>query len=195
MMQKHMNLRIMLVFLMVICIGTIFADNKILKNSNVSKKNHTEKKKEYLLKKLPQDAENVEVEGNKYFRHNGIYYRPGKSGYHVVNAPHGLKVKHLPRGVRVIRHYDVDYYFYYNTYYRYDPINTVYIVIDAPDWADNDFYDDKLNLMNGSVLVGKYLGGDRDEIYFIFSGEKKRFPVEEVISIEFAPPIYDGDDF
>jgi len=194
-MQKYKNLKTMLLFLLMISIGISYADNKILKNSNVSKKNHTEKKKNYLMKKLPQEAEKVDVEGKKYFRHNGIYYRPGKSGYHVVNAPHGLRVKHLPRDVRIIRHYDVDYYFYYNTYYRYDPIHEIYIVINTPDWADNDYYDDKLNLIDGSILFGRYLGGDRDQVYFIFNGDKRRFPVEEIVSIEFSTPFYDGDDF
>jgi len=194
-MQKHMNLKTMLLFLLMISIGVSNADNKILKNSNVSKVNNTEKKKEYLLKNLPQEAEKIDVEGKKYFRHNGIYYRPGKSGYHVVNAPHGLKVKHLPRGVRIISHYDVDYYFYYNTYYRYDPMHEIYIVINAPEWADKDFHDDKLSLIDGSVLYGKYLGGDREHVYFMFNGDKEKYPVEEVISIEFVPAFYDGDDY
>ena len=44
-MQKHMNLKTMLLFLLMISIGVSNADNKILKNSNVSKVNNTEKKK------------------------------------------------------------------------------------------------------------------------------------------------------
>ena len=68
-------------------------------------------------------------------------------------------------------------------------------MINTPDWADNDYYDDKLNLIDGSILFGRYLGGDRDQVYFIFNGDKRRFPVEEIVSIEFSTPFYDGDDF
>lgn len=184
-MQRLFNVKAILLILLLVS-GLCFGDVKIINNTSKSK-NKPEKKKEYLVKNLPQEAEKVEVEGKPYFRKNGIYYIEGKTGYKIVRPPYGMKVKHLPNGVRIIRHHDTNYYYYYNTYYSYDARQDIYIVVKTPDWAYEDYKDDKLSLMNGSVLIGKYLGGNSDEVYFLFNGEKNRYPVEEVISIEFAP--------
>jgi hypothetical protein len=66
-------------------------------------------------------------------------------------------------------------------------------VINEPEWADKRYYDDRLNLVNGSVLVGQYLGGDREAVDFLFDRELKRIRREEIISLEFAPALLEQD--
>jgi len=196
-MKKIINLKVMIMLILMIVVSLSFADIKVIKGnakgntkSNAKIKPNQKKKKNYEVKNLPKETEKVIVEGKPYFHKNGVYYSEGKSGYKVVNAPYGVKVKHLPKGVRLIRHKEVNYYYFYNTYYMYDNKREVYIVIKTPEWADSNYSDDKLTLMNGSELIGKYMGGDRNDVFFLFNGEKNHYPLEEVISIEFAPAFY-----
>jgi hypothetical protein len=181
--------------IMLLTMATLFSDAKVSPNKIEKRRPDDTKKKDYVVKQIPEKAEKIIVEGNPYFMHEGIYYRKDKTGYRIVKPPHGTQVKRLPNGARVIRRPDNIYYFYFNTYYRYDPRMDIYIVINNPEWADLDYYSDRLSMINGSVLIGRYAGGDRDYVHFIFNGELKRIRVEEIISLEFAPAIYEGDSY
>ncbi len=194
-MAGNMRPRVIVTVITLLLGLSLFAQSKMVKDNPSKQFPQDANKKGYVVKNLPEQSEKLMVEGNPYYVNKGVYYRKGHDGYRIVKAPYGVKVKHLPDGIRVIRRQGVEYYYYYNTYYRYDLNNDIYIVIHEPEWADKNFYSDKLNLMNGSVLVGKYLGGDSENVRFMFDGEKRVVQVEEIISIEFAPAMYEGNDY
>ncbi len=194
-MTVKMRLRVFVTVMMLLLGLSLIAETQLTNDNDSKQRQGNMKKKDYIVKNLPEQSEKLMVEGNPYYVNKGVYYRKGHDGYRIVRAPYGVRVKHLPDGIRVIRRQGVEYYYYYNTYYRYDVNSDVYIVINEPEWADKNFQSDKLNLMNGSVLVGRYLGGDSETVRFLFGGEKRVVPVEEIISIEFAPAIYEGNDY
>ena len=135
---------------------------------------------------LPKGNVEIKIGEEKYFTYNGIFYKRHHKGYKVVKAPRGARIKHIPEGFRMIRKRGIAYYVYYHTWYQYDEIADVYIVVDVPGGGSYDYFDDKMYLVNGSILVGRYLGGTDEIVKFRFNGETRRIPIEDVISIEFA---------
>jgi len=136
--------------------------------------------------KLPKGNVEINVGEEKYYAHNGIFYKKQHKGYRVVKAPRGAKIKRIPDGFRMVRRRGMAYYVYYHTWYKYDDVADVYIVVDFPDGDSYDYYDDKLYMVDGSVLIGRYMGGTNEYVKFRFNDETQRFPLEDIISIEFA---------
>jgi len=53
-----------------------------------------------------------------YYFHNGLYYQGAPSGFAVVAAPFGLRIRVLPLGYRRVMFGAVPHYYYMGTYYR-----------------------------------------------------------------------------
>jgi len=79
---------------------------------------------------LPHGYMDVSSGRDRYYYHRGTFYRPGHSGYYVVQAPRGCVVRELPpRYSRV--------YFGSSLFYRYDNVyyqscRDGYVVVDPP---------------------------------------------------------------
>ncbi|HOY96710.1 MAG TPA: DUF6515 family protein [Catalimonadaceae bacterium] len=53
-----------------------------------------------------------------YYFHNGLYYQGAPSGYAVVAAPFGLRIRVLPVGYHRVMFGAVPHFYYMGTYYR-----------------------------------------------------------------------------
>ncbi len=139
---------------------------------------------------LPAGHNQIMVNQHPYFYFNGIFYQTGPGGFFVTRAPLGARISILPFGYATLQIGTVPYYYYYGTYYRYLPEEKVYLVVEPPFQTQTaeQRIEDKVNLVDGSVLVGRYLGGTQSLVQFEFDGEIREIPVNEIISISFAPP-------
>ncbi|MCF7918748.1 MAG: DUF6515 family protein [Candidatus Cloacimonetes bacterium] len=135
---------------------------------------------------LPKGSVEIEVGGERYYQNHGIFYKKHPHGYKVVKAPKGARIRRIPDGFRMVRRHDRVFYVFYHTWYYYDEPNDVYIVVDEPEDEYKDNSSDKIYLVNGSVLVGMFLGGTDEIVKFLFDDEVRKIPVEEIVSIEFA---------
>lgn len=138
--------------------------------------------------KLPAGHKTIVVKGTNYYHHKGIFYKRRSSGFVVVRAPIGAEIPILPAGYVTIRIGGVAYYHYYATYYRYDPVKKAYIVIEKPESAEEAAFD-RVHLVDGSTLEGVYMSGTQSIIQFEAAGEIMEIPIEEVVSIIFAPGV------
>ena len=170
---------LLLAFVVLACSISLWAGPKVVTNNSKSRR---------IVKKeqLPKGNVEIKVGEEEYYAYNGIFYKKYHKGYRVVKAPRGAKIKRIPDGFRIVRKRGIPYYVYYHTWYRYDEIADIYIVVDFPDGDSYDYYDDKLYMVNGSVLVGRYMGGSDEHVKFRFNDETERIPLEDIISIEFA---------
>jgi len=149
----------------------------------VVKKRHHAKPK--VMVKLPVHHKKILVKGNPYYVHAGVWYKHGPSGYTVIKAPHGARLKVLPNGYRKVVFGGVIYFNYYGTYYRHDPVVKEYYVVDTPPSAVTQ---DVVTLYDGDELKGTYLGGDNDKIEFQVGEEVYEVEVSDIVSIHFEPP-------
>lgn len=180
-----MKTKIKLVLLLVfITTSMAFAQTTKVKKVTTNRKSP----QKVIKKVLPKDHEKVIVKDDTYYFHRGVYYRPEKKGYKVVKAPIGARIRRLPDGFRIVRRTNRIYYVFFHTWYVYDELNDIYIVVEKPADQTDDYQLDKLYLLNGSVLVGIYMGGSRDSIQFLFDNEVKEISVTDIISLEFAAP-------
>lgn len=138
--------------------------------------------------KLPQGHKNIKVHGKNYHYHKGIFYKRGPAGFIAVRGPIGARVSILPPGYLSVRIGGLMFYHYYDTYYRYDPVDKVYIVIEKPEVVQANTMD-VITLVNGDILEGIYLGGTRSTVQIEIDGEINEIAVEEIVSISFAPAI------
>lgn len=136
--------------------------------------------------KLPSGYKNVVVHGKNYHYHKGVFYKKSRAGFVAVRSPIGARIGMLPMGYLTVRTGGVMYYHYYDTYYRYDPVHKVYIVIEKPEEVHSSTMDE-IALVNGDILEGLYLGGTRSTVQIEIDREIMEIPVEEIISITFAP--------
>lgn len=178
--KKTMSIIMLVIF--ITATAFLMAEVKVVKSTG--RKVHEVKKVD-----MPKDYKKIEVNGEIYYVHHGVYYKTSRRGYKVVKAPKGAKIKHLPDGVKIIKRKNRNYYYFYHTWYIYDHKSDIYIVVDRPEYIEDDFVSDKLYMLNGSVLVGKFMGGSDDSVRFFFNDEVKRIPVEEIISIEFGASV------
>lgn len=82
---------------------------------------------------LPVGHRTVVVGKNRYFVHNGVYYRAQGRNFRVVAAPVGLRVATLPAGFVSVNLNGARYYRFGNTYYR--PANRGFVVVKRPRGA------------------------------------------------------------
>jgi len=127
----------------------------------------------------------IDVHGHRYFFSGGLFYEYGPLGYVLVRAPIGAHVPFLPDGYRTFVHGGITFYLHLGTYFRFDPIMRVYVVVDPPVY-DYDLQD-VLYLRDGEIMVGHLLRTDSEMVDFLMDGEIYEIPLEDVESIEIAP--------
>lgn len=79
---------------------------------------------------LPHGYAEVSAGRDRYYYHRGTFYRPGRHGYYVTNAPRGCVVRELPSRYSRVYFGSSLYYRYNNVYYQSCPEG--YVVVDPP---------------------------------------------------------------
>ena len=143
-----------------------------------------------VVARLPLGHGKIVVGGTLYYYHRGVFYRKAHRGYTVVRAPRGARVKLLPSGHVTVYVGAEPYFYYYGAYYRYAPDDEAYVVVEAPQGVEHveAMAFDTIGLIDGSTLEGTYMGGTKSVVQFVLGGEVREIPVEEIVSIRFAPP-------
>lgn len=80
---------------------------------------------------FPNGAVRLNMGNDMFHFSEGRFFREGRRGYYLVDAPIGIRVPHLPRGFR--SYYDNrygSYYSYQDIYYR--QVDNGYLVIEQP---------------------------------------------------------------
>ena len=143
-----------------------------------------------VLVELPHDNVRIVVGRDEYFYSRGVYYRTGPHGYVTIAAPLGARVRFLPEGYTTVMIGGGPFFFYYGTYYQQDPVTKEYVVVNpngtanAPPPATFD----RLNLVDGRTIDGTFAGASPDTISFNINGVVQNFPIEQIVTIAFAPP-------
>ncbi len=88
-----------------------------------------------VIKVLPNGHKRVVVKGVPYYYHRGVFYRPGASGYVVVDAPLGFRIGSLPSGASELWVGGDTYYYHNGNYFRWNPARKAYVVVSAPQGA------------------------------------------------------------
>jgi hypothetical protein len=161
---------------------SLFAGAKVVKTVKKGNKNPQLVKQE----SLPKDRDEIIIGEDQYYADHGVFYKKHPEGYKISKAPKGAHVKHVPDGMRRVRRHDRDYFVFYHTWYIYDDVERVYIVVDSQDDNVNDYESDTIYLVNGSVMVGTFVGGNSDYVKFLFNGSTQRIPKDEIIYLEFG---------
>jgi hypothetical protein len=140
--------------------------------------------------RLPRERTRVVVAGKEFFYSRGVFYRSGPKGYVTVAAPSGARIRVLPVGYVTIRIGAIPYYYYYGTYYQFDPASKVYTVVSPPAGASPQAVStlDKMELVDGRTLEGTFIGGTKSTVQFEVDGAVQEIPIDQIISIVFAPP-------
>ena len=179
--KKHVHELFFLLFILIFVI-----------TGNASARTHTVvvHKKTYTktVVKLPKGHAKIVVSGNPYFFHNGVFYKKAPKGYVVVKTPVGARVKTLPRGYSVVRVGGRKYYLHQGIYFDFDPVRKVYVVVDRPntDFVINYQPLHRVQLADGSIYDGVYLGGTKDAVEMEVDEEIWEIPVEEIEYISFV---------
>ena len=140
--------------------------------------------------RLPRERTRVVVAGKEFFYSRGVFYRSGPKGYVTVAAPLGARIRVLPVGYVTIRIGAIPYYYYYGAYYQFDPVAKVYTVVGPPAGTTAQPVStlDKIELVDGRTLQGTFVGGTNTTVQFEVDGAIQEIPIEQIISIVFAPP-------
>jgi hypothetical protein len=147
-----------------------------------------------VITHLPQSHITVKHTGSSFIYSRGVYYRRHPHGYVVVRPPFGLRIRALPFGYTTFSVGAVPYYYYYGTYYSYDPVSKVYVVCDKPAKEEaGDSKLDQVTLIDGNVLEGIYLKGDSKVVELEVDGKVHEIPVGKIVSIQFAPSDANAD--
>ncbi len=138
---------------------------------------------------LPRENVRVVVGKKEYFYSQGVFYHVVGRGYAPVAAPIGARITILPGGYTTLTIGGGPLFFYYGTYYRYDPADKSYVVVPPPSsngaLAQPAF--DKLQLTDGSTMEGTFMGGNNASIQFQVNGAVQDIPIDQIVSITFAP--------
>jgi len=87
-----------------------------------------------VIAKLPHGHRTVYVDRSPYYFYDGIFYRPGSSGYVVVSGPVGAIVANLPLGHSRVSIGGALYFTFGGNYYRQVPQGYV-VAAPPPDVA------------------------------------------------------------
>jgi hypothetical protein len=136
---------------------------------------------------LPAERTRVFAGGKEYFYARGVFYRTGSRGYVVTRGPIGARVRILPPGYVTLR-VGGGPFFFYGTYYRFDPARRDYVVVEPPEGAPAPPTMDRLNMADGSTIEGTYVGGTASIVQINVDGKVEEIPIDPIVSIEFAPP-------
>jgi hypothetical protein len=137
---------------------------------------------------LPAERTRVIAGGREYFYTRGIFYRPGPRGYIVTRGPIGARVRMLPPGYVTLQIGGGPFFFYYGTYYRLDPARRDYVVVAQPEGAPAPPTMDRINMADGRMIEGTYVGGNASVVQINVDGTVQEIPIDQIVSIEFAPP-------
>ena len=81
---------------------------------------------------LPQDAVVIRHQNYNYHYHNGYYYRPYGTSYHMIGAQYGIRINVLPVGYYSWNIGSNPFYYYEGTYYTPIPQSNQYQVTKPP---------------------------------------------------------------
>ncbi|MBN2280688.1 MAG: hypothetical protein JXQ65_08910 [Candidatus Marinimicrobia bacterium] len=84
------------------------------------------------IRTLPSGYKTLIHGSSKIYFHNGLFYRKGVSGFKVISAPIGLCISNLPADHIVLHINGRKYFHYRNTYYHFDPVKKIYMVVKKP---------------------------------------------------------------
>ncbi len=142
---------------------------------------------------VPRGWTRMVLNNQEYFYAEGKFYRRGPTGYVVVAAPVGARIGMLAPGFATVRLGRLPFFVSFGTYYRYDPLARMYVVVEPPpnapaaESASPGNYD-KLNLSTGETITGTYLGGSPDSVQMQVGNNVETFAIDQINSIQFAPP-------
>jgi Family of unknown function (DUF6515) len=181
--------------LILILLMTIFMSFSFLNETNAQvRRVRVIHRRPVRIEQLPPHYVNVVVGPRRFFYNRGIFYRRTRRGYTVVTAPIGARIGVLPVGFVRLR-IGGAYYFYFNgVYYNYIPQDRVYVVVEKPSGADNvsELKLDQLKMYDGSTLQGVFQSATDSTIIFNVNNEDRVIPINNIISITFAPSIQDS---
>jgi hypothetical protein len=185
--SKHISVTAMfLLALMLLPVNESFAQRRGGMERNVRR----ERPRSAVIVNLPREHQKVVVGGREYFYGGGVFYRSGPRGYAAIAAPIGARIKVLPAGYTTVTLAAGPLFLYYGTYYRFDPVERDYVVVnpdEKPDVPPPQTLD-HIALVDGTALDGTFISGTKSTIQFDVNGEIREIPIEQIISITFAPP-------
>ena len=138
---------------------------------------------------LPRERARVLVGQKEFFYSRGIFYSSGPRGYLAVRAPIGAHIGALPVGYITVRMGAAPIFFYYGAYYQFDPGAHDYVVVNPPPDAGQQPGLDRLNLVDGRMISGTFMGGTASTVQIQVDGKVQEIPVDQIISIDFAPAV------
>jgi hypothetical protein len=84
------------------------------------------------FERVPEGARFFEHHGDRYWFHEGIWYRGFGGGFVVVGAPYGLYVPVLPAFATLVVLGGMQYYYANDTYYLFHPELNQYEIVAPP---------------------------------------------------------------
>lgn len=87
----------------------------------------------YHVRVLPNRYHTSRYRNRDYFFDDGIWYMSYGSEFRVVIAPAGIRVPRLPPVYTTVWHNRRAYYYANSTYYIWEPTDSSYVVVDAPE--------------------------------------------------------------
>ena len=141
-----------------------------------------------VVANLPAERTQVRVGGREYFYARGLFYRTGPRGYVVTRGPIGARVRVLPPGFVTLQIGGGPFFSYYGTYYRFDRIHRDYVVVEPPPGAPTPLTMDRVTMADGRTIEGTYLGGTQSTVQIDVGGKVEDLSIDQILSIEFAPP-------
>ena len=94
--------------------------------------NHSYPIHETHFEHVPMGARYYDFHGDRYWWHEGVWYRPRGSDFVVVGAPLGIYVPILPAFATAVVIGGASYYYANETYYQYRPELNQYEVVSPP---------------------------------------------------------------
>ena len=138
------------------------------------------------VRRLPAKYTRVVHGGVEYYLWGGVFHRRTPSGYIVVPGPVGVRIGALPEMAVTVLVGSTRLYYYYGTYYRYDPAAKVYVVVTPEKEPIRDI----VVLSDGQSFTGEYLGGNEQSIDLRVGDEVLEIRLKDIVSITFSSREY-----
>lgn len=84
-----------------------------------------------IIWELPHGVISISVGGQRYYHHDGYYFRKHSVGYKVVTPPRGACLSRLPDGYEVIYVKGIPYYTFDGVYYKDSPQG--FVIVEEPN--------------------------------------------------------------
>jgi hypothetical protein len=94
--------------------------------------NHYYPRRGFVIRELPRDYRIIRHRSDRYYFHDGIWYRSSPGGFVVISPPIGLVVPLLPPFYTTIWVGGNPYYYADGVYYRWLPTERAYVVSEPP---------------------------------------------------------------